>query len=114
MEVAPTETVPSSLETKSSPPVKTKRSFDEISSSASTVDDNVAAVDEMIAEESAAEEPKPPSVPVSFKVVYAKKPYEVTLDLTSSIADLKTELFKQTGVMTSMQKLCYRGNLVWL
>lgn len=115
------ETVPSSLESKSSPPIKTKRSFDEISSSASTVEedanstqvtkDDVANV--MVAEEDATEKPKPPSAFVTFKVVYAKKPYEVTLDLSSSIADLKTELFNQTGVMASMQKLCYRGSLFY-
>lgn len=114
--------VPSSLESKNSPPIKTKRSFDEISSSASTVEDDVNSPqvnkddvpDVMISEEETAEKPKSPSAPVTFKVVYAKKPYEVTLDLSCSIADLKTELYNQTGVMASMQKLCFRGYLLVL
>lgn len=52
----------------------------------------------------------PPPMPVTFKVVYAKKPYEVTMDLNGTVADLKEQLEQQTGVTAPMQKLCFRGN----
>ena len=114
--------------------IKTKRSFDEISNSQPTsttsedglvadgapaleaedanmkmIIDETTAVDTTSAEETEPIDVAPVPLLATFKVVYAKIPYEVSLDLNSTVADLKAELFKLTGVTSAMQKLCYRG-----
>lgn len=48
--------------------------------------------------------------PISFKVVFAKETYEITMDETDTVRDLKDHISDLTGISHDMQKLCFRGN----
>lgn len=47
---------------------------------------------------------------VSFKVVFAKETYDITMDETNSVRDLKDHIFTLTGISHDMQKLCFKGD----
>ncbi|KAJ3089996.1 Ubiquitin domain-containing protein ubfd1 [Quaeritorhiza haematococci] len=49
--------------------------------------------------------------PVTFKLTYGKKTYEITFESSSTIADLRKEVETVTGVHPHMQKLLFKGVL---
>lgn len=55
-------------------------------------------------------EAKKPREPVTFKVVYAKATYEVSMDSNDTIASLKDKIHSLTSVSNLLQKLCFKGS----